>query len=147
MMVTSYQTAQRTQEVAKHARPANRAGIELEGAFPTMDANRCADEFPFIDKIVSFQSRITDEKKRLFYFISSDQSMKNQSSVDAVKKNGTATDVARLNRANANGFAIEKGGGHTLPSRFKMNGRILRQQREDNLIGFRMERAGHEEKF
>ena len=147
MRVTSCQTAQRTQEVAKHARPASRAGIELEGAFSTMDANRCADEIAFVDAVFSSQSGITDEKKRFGFSVSADQAMQHQSFVDVIEEDGATADVASFKRMDTNRFAVEKGGGHALSSRFKMNGRVLRQQREDNFVGFRMERAGHEEKF
>ncbi len=128
VLATPYQTAKGSKPVAKHPCQAGSSGVEWAGVFSAMDANGYADEIPFVDAVVSFQGGIANEKKRLGFFVSSDQSMKNQPFVDSVEKDGAELNVGREQRTNLDHFSVVDCGGHAITPRFEMNRRPLMQQ-------------------
>ena len=145
---TPYQATKRPQAIAQHPAQPSSCCIEREGSSRTLNLSRNACQITPLGSVLATQSGIARESEIPPLGISAHQSVKNRlPSVFSVKKNVSTADFASWKRMNTNRFTVENGGGHTLPSCFKMNGRVLRQQREDNLIGFRMERAEHEEKF
>ena len=134
VLVAPYQTPKGAKPVAEYSCHAGSSGVEREGAFSAMNANRYAEEIPFVDAVASFQGGIANEKQRLGLSVSVDQSMKNQSVVDFVEKDGSALDVGRMQWMDSHRFSIVDCGGHAITARFKMNWRSLMQQRGQDVL-------------
>ncbi len=138
------QTAQGAQAVAQYSAQALRTRVQRKRAARPLDGGRNPENLAFCHLILTVQRGIAGEKKVPGVGTFSNQSVKNQSFMPTVKKDGSAAEVCGLNGADLYGFTVENGWGHARPARFKTDRGILFQQGEDKVSGFGMERSGHQ---